>query len=109
MMSRSVEKRILQRIAERRAKRRTDYIDFNLLPREVVAVAIDGLPTYGRDGKVVHEAGRPIAYFAPVAWNETMERWESRELAPRRPGYVPAEAITGPLPPARESMRRRPC
>jgi hypothetical protein len=109
MVSRSAEKRILKRVAERQAKRQTDYVNFNRLPREVVAVAIDGLPTYGRDGKVIHEAGRPVAYFAPVHWNDSMERWESRELPPHRPAYVPAEAITGPLPDPRDSMRRRPC
>jgi hypothetical protein len=108
-VSRSVEKRILKRVAERQAKRQTDYVNFNRLPREVVAVAIDGLPTYNRNGEVVYAAGRPIAYFAPVYWNETMERWESRETPPRRPAYVPAEAIIGPLPLARDSMRRRPC
>jgi|WetSurMetagenome_2_1015567.scaffolds.fasta_scaffold511539_2 hypothetical protein len=108
-MSRSVEKRLLKRIAERKAKRQTDYVDFNQLPREVVAVAIDGLPGYATNGKMISEAGRPIAYFAPVRWSEEREQWVSHELPPRRPAYVPAEAITGPLPTARDSMRRRPC
>lgn len=108
-MSRSIEKRILKRISERRDKRRTDYVDFNRLPREVVAVAIDGLPGYLANGKVYSEAGRPIAYFAPVQWDEGREQWVSMTTPPRKPAYVPAEAITGPLPPARESMRRRPC
>jgi hypothetical protein len=106
-VSRSVERRILERIKARHDANRQDYVDFNQLPREVVAVAIDGLATYGRKGTVIHEAGRPIAYFSPVHWNLLLERWESYDLPPRMPAYVPAAAIIGSLPAPEKSLRER--
>lgn len=108
---RSLKRSIFARARDRQAANRTDYVDFNQLPREVIAVAIDAVDSRDIKGRIVWQAGRPVAYSDPVHFVDG--RWifsgkKPGDMPKTQPAYVPAAAIIGPLPEASESLRVRP-
>jgi len=102
---------MLARIKDRQAANHTDYVDFNRLDPAIVYVAIDAADSRDSSGRVVFEAGRPVAYSDPVHFVDG--RWiftakKPGDMPKLRPAYVSSEAIIGPLPEASESLRMRP-
>jgi hypothetical protein len=97
---------LLRRVVLRLRGNRGDYVDWLAVARDYSYVAIDAKPTLGRDGQVVYAAGRPVAYSSPVTFVDG--HWIAHELPEHRPMYLPLEAIVGPLPGPKDSLRARP-
>jgi len=102
---------LLRRIRARLAANRQDYVDWLKIPREYNFVAIDAVDSLDLKGRVVWQAGRPVAFTDPV--HPVDGRWiftaaHPGDLPAKPPAYVAAEAIIGPLPPAAHSLRVRP-
>jgi hypothetical protein len=87
------------------------YIDFRKVSKGYDYVAVDELDSLDTLGRVVFEAGRPVAYSdEPRLVNG---RWSFHAEVPGDmpklpPKYVRAEAIVGPVPPAHTSLVVRP-
>jgi hypothetical protein len=106
----TLKRSLIDRIKDRQAANLTDYVDFNRLDPAIICVAIDAVDSRDLKGRVVFEAGRPVAYSDPVRFVDG--RWifagkRPGDMPKLRPAYVPAEAIIGPLPEASESLRMR--
>lgn len=97
---------LFRKFSNRLIANRQDYIDWLKIPREYSFVAIDAVDSRDSKGRVVFEAGRPVAYSSRPHFTEG--RWAQRELPTARPLYVAESVIIGPLPKAADSLRIRP-
>jgi hypothetical protein len=108
---RTLKRSMLGRIIARLKANRQDYLDWLSIPRPYDFVAIDELDSRDHTGRVIFEAGRPVAYSDPVHFESG--RWVFKAQKPgdmptKAPAYVAAAAIIGPLPKPKESLRIRP-
>jgi len=108
----SLKRTMLARIKEKRERARVDYLDWYDIPKSYNFVAIDAVDSLDSTGRVVFQAGRPVAYSDEVhqgldgRWVFTAQKPGDRPKP--RPLYVAAAAIIGPLPAPENSLRKRP-
>ncbi len=107
---RSLRKTMLSRMNSKSVRKVSGYIDFGKIPREYRYVAVDSVDSLDTLGRVVFEAGRPVAYSDPVhfvsgLWVFTAQR--PGDMPRKPPVYVPESAIVGQIPTPSESLVHR--